>query len=283
MKSRVRLLAIDIDGTLLNSQWQLPPPNREALIAASDRNVHVVLVTGRRFTFARSIAEQLSIPWTLIASGGAVVKTRSGETLARRLLPRADAKAVLATACEYRHAALLIFDREGPGQIVVEQINPWHAPVDGYLERNRGYLLQIERLEDALHEEDPIQVLFAGPVEPMRTVVTLLERSPCGPRVHLARTEYPQRDFTLLDVLHPLANKGTALAALAKRWDVSPEEIMAVGDNWNDLEMLEFVGLPVLMGNSSPELKKRGWVTTGTNDEAGVAQAIERFLLKGRA
>ena len=93
-------------------------------------------------------------------------------------------------------------------------------------------------------------------------------------------TEYVHRDFTLVDVTAPDATKGHALAWRAEQMGLSRDEVMAVGDNFNDLEMLEFAGTAVLMGNAVEELKNHGWQVTGHQNEAGVAQAIERFALR---
>ena len=95
----------------------------------------------------------------------------------------------------------------------------------------------------------------------------------------VALTEYEHRDFSLVDVMQAGCSKGSALAAWAERQGLSPSEVMAVGDNLNDLEMLEFAGTPVVMGNAIADLKTRGWAATATNDEAGVARAIETFVL----
>lgn len=278
MTTSIRLLAIDIDGTLLDTRFGLSEANREAVVAAHRRGVEVVLVTGRRFTFAQPIVTQFPIELTVIASNGALVKSKNGVTLWRQLLPRQQARAVLAAAGPYRRNALLLFDREGKGQIVAERMDPAHAPLEGYFERNRDYLMQVAPLEDAL-TEDPIQVLFAGAVEPLRGLEQQLLRAPCASAINLARAEYPQRDFTLLDVLDRGCNKGNALARWAAERGFRREETMAIGDNWNDREMLEFAGLPVLMGNSSDELKQTGWAVTAGNDEDGVAAAVTKYLL----
>lgn len=280
MKKPIRLLAIDIDGTLLDSRFELSPVNRDAVVAAHHQGAEIVLVTGRRFTFAQPIAAQFPIELTLIASNGALVKSKSGDTLARQLLPHQQARAVLAAAGRFRRGALLLFDREEKGQIVTESLDPAHAPVEGYFERNRAYLLQVRSLEDAL-TEDPIQVLFVGGVAAMRELEAQLRHSACATLVSITRAEYPQRDLTLLDVLDRGCNKGVALARWTATRGIRPEETMAIGDNWNDREMLEFVGLPILMANSSDELKQAGWTVTASNDANGVAAAIEKYLLAG--
>jgi hydroxymethylpyrimidine pyrophosphatase-like HAD family hydrolase len=94
-------------------------------------------------------------------------------------------------------------------------------------------------------------------------------------------TEYERRDFSLVDVTAATATKGQALAWRAATLGLEQDQVMAIGDNLNDVEMLEFAGVPVIMGNAVAALRNRGWHETATQDEAGVAQAIRRFALKG--
>jgi Cof subfamily protein (haloacid dehalogenase superfamily) len=277
----IRLVAIDLDGTLLDSHWQVPEANRRAIAGAVERGVHVVLVTGRRFDFTRSITEQLPPEVALIVNNGALIKAPDGETLQRRLLPRAVARRVLGATREFRMNAAVVFDRPGQGQVIFERIE-WDDPMrGGYFERNRPYLAEICPLEDSL-TEDPIQVMYTGTVAPMREVVGQLERLAFASEFAVAVAEYEERDFTIVDVIERDCSKGNALSAWAARLGVGREEILALGDNLNDREMLEFAGLAVVMGNAVPELKTRGWPVTLTNDDGGVAAAIERYVLADR-
>jgi hydroxymethylpyrimidine pyrophosphatase-like HAD family hydrolase len=278
MKSPIRLLAIDIDGTLLDSRFQLSAENNEAILAAGSHGVEVVLVTGRRYLSARPIASQLPIPLPLITSNGAVVRSSTGVTLDRQLLPQASARRVLAATRKYRRHTALFFDQEGAGQIMTEELDLVHPPVQRYVDRSRTLMLKVGNLERSL-QEDPIQVFFIGPATSMRSLCRLLAGMAPAAGVSVARTEYAERDLALVDVLALNCNKGAALARYAKRQGMEPSQIMALGDNWNDLEMLELAGLPVIMGNSSQDLKERGWPVTASNDENGVAQAIRRYLL----
>jgi hydroxymethylpyrimidine pyrophosphatase-like HAD family hydrolase len=125
--------------------------------------------------------------------------------------------------------------------------------------------------------EDPIQVMFTGGCVPMRTLFEELQDA--GADYSVALTEYEHRDFSLVDVVQAGCSKGRALREWADHRGLGPEEVMAVGDNLNDLQMLEFAGTPVVMGNALAELKARGWPVTATNDHEGVARAIETFLL----
>jgi Cof subfamily protein (haloacid dehalogenase superfamily) len=275
--ARIRLLGIDVDGTLLDSLGRMPPANREAIGAAVRAGVHVALVTGRSYPFARPVALDLPADVTLIVSNGAIERSIQGATLARRLLPREVARAILDSTRAFRGAAAVIFDREEARQIVYESMDWEHPGRKAYWARNQSRIAQSLPLEDAL-VEDPIQVMFNGSVASMRG---LLERLRADARdCAVSLTEYGHRDFSLVDVTSPEATKGRALAWRAAQLGVGRDEVMAVGDNWNDLEMLEFAGTPVVMENSVEGLKDRGWYVTGHQDADGLAQAIERFILR---
>jgi hypothetical protein len=276
----IRLVAIDIDGTLLDSRWQLPERNHEAICAAIDAGVEVAIVTGRRYDFARPIIDLLPSPVTAIVSNGAIVRSSSGATLFRHLLSRAVARSVLDAARAYRDGAALIFDRLRDGQVVFERIDWSHPSRRGYAERNREFIIEVDPLESAL-TEDPIQVMFNGGVAPMRRLGDLLRALPSSSGFSVAVTEYVDRDFSLVDVLAAGCTKGATLAEWARRQGYARNEVMALGDNLNDLDMLEAAGLPVVMGNAVPALLERGWAVTASNDAAGVAEAIHRFVLRG--
>lgn len=107
-----------------------------------------------------------------------------------------------------------------------------------------------------------------------------LLRTELGNTVTLLATVYPKLDFTLLDILPNHASKGVGVSKLAERHGIGHEGVMAIGDNFNDLEMLEYAGTPVVMGNAALELREREGVhQTADNNNAGVAEAIRRFIL----
>jgi Cof subfamily protein (haloacid dehalogenase superfamily) len=277
MKTRidVRLIAIDIDGTLLGSRGRIPDDNIAAIDEALAAGIHIVLVTGRSFPFARAVAGGLPSSISLIVSNGAIERTLDGRTIARRLLPREAARRVLARTLRFRQASAILFDREAEGHVVAESMDWDHPHRRGYWERHRHFIGHAAPLEAAL-TEDPIQVMFNGDVASMRDVFAAVEGTE---GVFVSRTEYENRDFALVDVTAPEATKGHALAWRAAQLGVSAIDVMAIGDNLNDLEMLQFAGVPVVMGNAVEALRSRGWHETATHDEAGVAQAIRRLAL----
>jgi Cof subfamily protein (haloacid dehalogenase superfamily) len=275
----IRMIAMDIDGTLLDSRSQVSAENARTIAEAQSRGIEIVLVTGRRFDFARPIADALPCDLHFIVNNGALIKSKDGVTDLRHLLPSDIARQVLDATEEFRGGAAVVFDRPRAGQVMVEQAD-WDDPVRGrYLRRNRDYIREITPLTACLNGEDPIQVGYADRCKRLRDAIKLLENLPIADQYTVALTEYEDRDLSILDVLKRGVSKGVALEEWARRRGISREEVMAIGDNWNDREMLEFAGLPIVMGNSVEELKTRGWAVTLTNDENGVAKAIQTYAL----
>lgn len=273
----IRLLAVDIDGTLLDSRGRLPDAHRQALADAAARGVAIALVTGRSFHFTHDVIAALGVPVTLIVNNGAVVKRLDGRTLMRRSLPRETAIHVLAGTPGYEDSVAVVFDRSDDRQIVFEHLDWTHPNRKGYYERNKAYIAEASPLAHAI-DEDPIQVMFNGGVRPMRELAAALRALTGSDHFSVSLTEYEPRDFSLLDVSGAGCTKGSTLAGWAGATGVAREDVMAVGDNLNDVAMLEFAGTAVVMGNAAPELKARGFQLTGTNDEDGLATAIRASL-----
>jgi Cof subfamily protein (haloacid dehalogenase superfamily) len=277
----IRFIAVDIDGTLLNSKLEVSAANREAIGEATRRGVEVALVTGRRYDFAMPVARQIHAPLTMIVNNGALVRTNDGKTMLRRLLPQKIAKHVVMATETWRYATAVVFDRPQADQIMLQSIDWDDATRGGYYRRNREYLAEAKPLESCL-TEDPIQVMYTGTVAAMRQAELALRRLPFAEEFNVAATVYEDKDFSMIDVIRAGVSKGATLAEWTGVRGIASEEILAIGDNHNDLEMLSFAGVPVVMGNCVSELKQRGWHVTASNDEDGVAAAIEQFALAKR-
>jgi Cof subfamily protein (haloacid dehalogenase superfamily) len=281
LRLAVKMIAMDIDGTLLDSRGQVSAENARTIAEAEARGIEIVIVTGRRFDFARPILDALDCDYHLIVNNGALIKSKDGRTLQRHLLPSETARAALEATPEFRSAAAVVFDRDWERQVIMEQID-WEDPFrGGYFRRNREHLAEVSPLTDCLDGTDPIQVMFSGQCGPMRRAKKLLESLPISTEYTLAITEYESRNFSILDVLARGVTKGAALSEWTHRRGIAREQVMAIGDNWNDREMLEFAGVPVVMGNSVPELKSLGWPVTLSNEQSGVAEAIRTYALSG--
>ena len=274
----IRLLAIDIDGTLLDSRGRLPDAHRDALVEASALGVEVALVTGRSYHFTAPIVDLLPIPLTLIVNNGAVVKRRDGATEMRHVLPRGAALRVLDDTRHFEDSVAIVFDRPDERQIVFERMDWSHPNRRGYYEKNKAFIAAAPSPLREMLTEDPIQVMFNGSVEPMRALVAALRAMPIADQFSVAITEYVPRDFSLVDINGAGCSKGTTLATWVARRGWAPAEVAAFGDNLNDVEMLDFAGTAYIMGNATDLLKSRGYRTTSSNDEGGLAEAIRECL-----
>ncbi len=277
VKTPIRLLAVDLDGTLLDAASELPPANREALLRTHQRGVEIVLVTGRRHRFALPVATSLGFDLWLISSNGAITRSLSGETFHRDLLPVATARDVCALMKGCRKCTILTFDLDAKGALVVEATDGFDPGIQRWMERNATWIDCVPRLEDAL-VTDPVQVALAGSIERMHYAEKRLKEGGLKGRVTILKTRYPVRDLSIVDVLNYGCSKGHALERWAKHRGLQREEVMAIGDNYNDIEMLKFAGVAVLMGNADDELKQSGWTTTLSNEQDGVAAAVREFI-----
>ena len=276
----IRLLAIDIDGTLLDGKGRLPDAHRDAVAAAAGRGIEIALVTGRAFHFCRPVAALLPVPVTLIVNNGALLKDRSGTTLIRRLLPREAARAILHHTRDYEDSVALFFDRADGREMVCHRMD-WTQPNRrGYYERNKAFIVESREPLAEMLIEDPVQVAFNGSVLPMRTLAHALREGATAASCSVTITEYEQRDFSLVDVTCAGCSKGSTLAQWAASRGLAREHVMAIGDNLNDEDMLDFAGTAVVMGNAPAVLKTPGRLVTGSNDEGGLADAIRRLLLE---
>jgi len=274
-----RLLALDVDGTLLDPAGELQPTVRDAVIAVQQRGLRVVLCTGRRFRTARPLAQALQLDGPLVVHYGALVKDlASGQTLQQSYI-----------AAEMYHPALALLRRLSTPMMYVDA---FHENVDILTEpMERAHPFQREYLADQLahcrivddiasplaHGVLMLSIMADGTnLQALRPVVeqTLGTRG----RVHLLVNKNYQG--YILEILHAKVSKWQALQQLAAQQGITPEEIIAVGDDHNDLDMIRHAGLGIAMGNAVDTVKAAADAITGSNAEDGLVQALERFILR---
>ena len=287
----IRLLALDLDGTLLNSRGELSERNFNAIRQARDVGVSVAIVTGRRFRDARPLALRLGLDVPVISHNGALTKHATTlETVKALLMPLDAAREVIEVGLSHGADALVSDDPNGPGLLVYDHISDDNLALVKYIEWSRRIVgddpaetvRRVASLREYLDHE-PIHIAFSGRCEPMALLAEGLRRQ-CGLKIRVLCTIYPKQNFTLVDVLHPSASKGTGVEAAAAELSISAEEVMAIGDNHNDIEMLHYAGTGVVMSNAERQLLDTGeFFQTASNDEDGVALAIERFILEAGA
>ncbi len=315
------LIAIDMDGTLLGSNGHVSERNRAALRRAEAEGIEIVIATGRRHAYAMRVLRELDLHRenALISSNGTVIRTIGSKLLHRTYMPLSTARWLCEQVDEFRDSFVLTFDNvrengdDRRGALVCENSEALHASIGAWMRTNEPYIARVERMEHALlppsempgalavavAEEEaepmvgaPIQAMLCGTMERMERAEARLAAHPHvagagkpefpGSRIVLHRTVYPERDLAILDILPAGCSKASALAHLVELRGCSMQQVLAIGDNWNDLPMLEAAGNAVLMRNAPDDLlayaAERGWTVGASNDEDGVALAVEAVL-----
>jgi Cof subfamily protein (haloacid dehalogenase superfamily) len=287
MHPPIRLVAIDMDGTLLPTlEHKISQRNARALRAAQEAGVTVAIATGRRAAYTAPLLEGLGLraDTPLITSNGAVTCTLGQQSIDRRPMKASVARGLCGLLRPFG-AIVFTFDRPGRGELVLEDLDQAHGRIAMWVEANRNAIEVVKPLELALADgSDPIQGMAAGSIARMRDAEMALKASEWARQCESARTEYPARDLSILDLLPPGVSKGSALEQLAARLGVDRKETIAIGDNWNDVQMLEWAGQGIVMANAAIELrtlaKTRGWKQAPSNDDDGVAVALEASLAR---
>jgi Cof subfamily protein (haloacid dehalogenase superfamily) len=287
MHPPVRLVAIDMDGTLLPTFAQtVSPRTAQALRAAQQAGIIVAIATGRRTNYTVPLLNGLGLraDTPLITSNGAVTRTLGGEAIDRCQLPAKVARGLCGLLRGFG-AVVFTFDRPGNGELVLEDLEQAHGRIALWVEANRNAIEVVKPLENALPDgEDPIQGMVTGGLSKMKLAENALKASEWSGSCECVRTEYLARDLSILDLLPLGVSKGWALERLATRLGVDRKATMAIGDNWNDVDMLEWAGQGIMMGNAAVDLrtmaKMRGWKQAPPNDQEGVAVVLEAAVAK---
>jgi len=243
--------------------------------AARAAGVRVVLVTGRRPPAARRVAEELGGGFPLVLHNGAML-IEDGRLLRCRPLSAAVARGAIAAGRRAGLDPVLHVGQRGEGRLRVEGVAPSNTLLAYYLDKSHPDVEVVACLDDAL-EEDPIQVMFGDRLARIETFEAAL-RAAVGATAAIERTVYPTQDLGLLDVLHPGVGKAEAVAFLCARYGIDAAQVLAIGDNWNDRELLLWAGKGVVMGNADPALHALGLEVAPTNDDDGAARAIEALV-----
>ncbi len=289
--SQIKLIALDLDGTLLNTRGEISEQNLAAIRAAEELGVLVTIATGRRFRDARPVGIKAGLNAPLITHNGALTKFADNlDVVNAALLNEAEAREVLRVGKKFCSDAMLSCDPAGAGLMLYDNVSPDNIPLQKYIAWSRrlhgddagSAIRHVDSLEDVLPEVEIVHLSFSGTCTPMANLQNALEKE-LGGTVKVLSTVYESQNFTLLDILHSEASKGYGVKRFAEDHDFASENVMTIGDNFNDLEMLEYAGTPVVMGNAPPALLEDSrFEQTLSNDESGVAWAIEKFVLEAK-
>jgi 5-amino-6-(5-phospho-D-ribitylamino)uracil phosphatase len=274
----IKLVALDIDGTLLDSHGNLPAENGRAIEEAVQRGVKVILVSGRRWSMARQVSVALGLTFPVVAHNGALIRSPiDSHRLSSSFIKPDLAAEILAHSSSHFSYLVLHRDQDFNGQTVIHPSCRENLLMQGYLGQFPAAVIESKSLLPWI-DSNLIQIMFGGELPAIMKIEEMLQSRTLADKVRLTKTYYPHKNLGIIDLLDKDCSKRAAVEFLAGHYGVTREETLAIGDNHNDLEMLDYVGIGVVVANCVAELKDRGFEETASNDDAGVALALRRFI-----
>jgi Cof subfamily protein (haloacid dehalogenase superfamily) len=264
----IKLVALDLDDTLLDDGLKISPDCQRTIQAVRSRGVRITISTGRMFKSALPYAEQLDIDVPLITYQGAWVKnSRSGEILYDKPVPNQLAREIIG----YFQTQGIHCHSYYNDHLVMESVTP---EGEAYAALAGVEIRLVKSMLAELDEAEAMKIMAISYQEPQLLVMQEYLQSIYGDKLHITRSK-PY----FLEVMHPEADKARALQVIASHYDIDRDEVMAIGDSFNDLEMIKWAGLGVAMGNAVPVVKAAADYITTSNEEEGVAEALQKFIL----
>jgi 5-amino-6-(5-phospho-D-ribitylamino)uracil phosphatase len=272
-----KMLVCDIDGTLLNSQGQLSDGVVQAIREATAQGVVVTLATGRQLRSVMHIVERLGVSVPIILANGAVIADPlNKKTILHRPLPWPTAHAVLDVIREHKLWSS-VFTHTFEGTDTFYDLEPGFREAYLFIHKDTPFVQQIDDLKSLTHLE-PLKVLLVERPERVKPLADDLRELQKHHDFSLIVSDHDFPGYTFLEVFDPASTKAIGIAQLAETLGIEQSEIVAVGDNVNDLEMILYAGLGVAMGNATEQLKEIADWTTRSNDEDGVAYLIRERI-----
>ena len=262
---RIRLIAVDVDGTLLNSRKELTRPVADAIRAVKEHGILFTIATGRDVLGLRRFAHLLSVEVPVITYNGAVIRRAgSGEVISETCLPEPTALEVMHQGLE-RGFSVIVWSR---GVLYIGQAGAFS---EGYSDMYGIRERELAGYAD-LAKQGVTKVIWAGDPAVIGKLESSMKTAP------IAGSESSTSDPSYLEFMAEGINKGVGLQAAAHALGLSASEVMAVGDGHNDLPMLRWAGRSVAMGNANPEVKAEADFVTGSCDHDGLAEALLALL-----
>lgn len=266
-----KLLAIDMDGTLLNDEKEISPANYEAIQMARENGVKVVLASGRPLVGFKKYLEQLNLvsdeDYAVAFNGALVQSSEGGEIVSKTTLTLEDYKYLYKLSKELKVNIHALTE--------TSVISPKDTKYTRHEAEMNGIFNEIIAVEDVTEDTTIVKVMF---IDKPELIEEIMQKIP--EEVSSKYTVVRSAPF-FLEFLHKSVNKGAGVATLAKKLNIKQEEVICIGDAGNDIHMIKYAGLGVAMGNAFPEVKRIANFITKTNEEDGVAYIINKFILNG--
>jgi Cof subfamily protein (haloacid dehalogenase superfamily) len=274
---RYRLLALDVDGTLLDPAGKLRPTVQQAVADVQRRGLHVILCTGRRFRTARPLAQELQLRDPLVVHNGALVKDLAGTTLHQSYISAAAYGQALALLRQVGTPMVYVDAFHEQVDILTEALEQAHPFQREYLQDNVTHC----RLVSTMDTPPPYGVVMLSVMAEEERLRALRPQIAQALEAHGRVNLLINKNYQgyILEILHPTVSKWAGLLQLAMQHGIHAEEIMAVGDDENDVEMIRHAGLGIAMGNATAAVQAAADYVTGSNAEDGLVQAVQRYVL----
>jgi Cof subfamily protein (haloacid dehalogenase superfamily) len=278
--TRIQLLAVDVDGTLVNSEDEVSPATRVALHRVREAGVEVAIATGRRYRNAQGAIGALGLPAPSVCLGGALVKGGDGRTLHADAFEASDFQAVASLYRDRGHAVVAQrdSDEDGGPDFLLDESVPWNDFTRGYYDRNHAFAERAAGLPEQARD-DVLVVGTFGELAELQALERELHRLHPG-----AFTSHVMPGFQFegyyCEVVPSRVSKWSGLRRLADFLGIPRGEVCAVGDERNDLSMISGAGVGVAMGNACEEVKRAADWVTGHHDEDGLVGVVERILAR---
>ncbi|MCX7695284.1 MAG: Cof-type HAD-IIB family hydrolase [Caloramator sp.] len=275
---KYKLIAMDMDGTLLNSQKQVTEYTKDVLRRASEKGIKLVICTGRIFTSAKSYARIIGTKAPIIASNGAYIREKDrNEVIYEKYIKKETLLDIIRVTREWGfYPHIYTTDTIYSERLIHSSLNysKWNEIVP---EDERINIQIVDSLEDIVEKEGEnflkvVVMALEDEVEKLQELKKFIKEN-----MDVAIFSSYMNNFEIMD---KEVSKGRALRRLAEFFDIDRKEIVCFGDNENDKTMFEFAGFPIAMGNAEEELKEIAAYVTDTNDNDGVAKAIEELILR---
>jgi Cof subfamily protein (haloacid dehalogenase superfamily) len=274
-----RLLAIDLDGTLLDSQHRLPSRSRAALHAAHESGLRIVVCTGRSFTETRPILDEIGLDLDAAVSVGGALLTdvATGETLDCTPIVPAVAREAAEWFLRYDYAVMWLRDASTAGfdGYLIDAAQR-HPAIDRWLEMTPCRMRVVETLPD--DGEPPLRITVVDDIEVLDGVSAEFQRAFDG-RMTSNVIRVPTYGFTVLEAFDAAVDKWYGIEKLCRRWNIAPRRTVAVGDDVNDLPMIQRAGWGVAVANAKPTVRAAATRIIASNDDCGVADLITQLLV----
>jgi Cof subfamily protein (haloacid dehalogenase superfamily) len=262
---KYKLIALDVDGTLINNLYEITAATRQTIREVHEQGAQIVLCTGRGPKSTLPLLEQLGLEGTVITHNGAVTVESQGSKLIHRFAFHMDQLKPFVDYCRHNH---IHFDVNTAFEHYVEHLT------DVERRMYEQYLINPVQVDDVMNIQEEVVKISIFAEGSVLDQLTLDWSMISHPQLKIIRSG----DY-FVDVMHKDANKGNALQSLALSLGIKSEHILAIGNYYNDMEMLDFAGLGIVMDNSPEDMKRNAQAVTATNDAEGVHLALQQYCL----